>query len=78
MKTLPGRIVIDPETCGGKPIFSGTRVPVYVVLELLANREDIQEILAEYPDLTVVDLHDALTFARNLAEIPGNPVSAGA
>jgi uncharacterized protein (DUF433 family) len=77
MKTLPGRIVIDPETCGGKPIFSGTRVPVYVVLELLANQEALQEILAEYPDLTVADLHDALTFARNLAEIPGNPVSAG-
>lgn len=77
MKTLPGRVVIDPETCGGKPIFSGTRVPVYVVLEMLANQEDSQKILAEYQDLTMADLHDALTFARNLAEIPWNPVSAG-
>jgi uncharacterized protein (DUF433 family) len=78
MKTLPGRIAIDPQTCGGKPIFSGTRVPVYIVLEMLANRESPQEILKEYPNLTASDLQDAITFARNLAEIPGNPVSAGA
>ena len=78
MKTLPGRVVIDPQTCGGKPIFSGTRVPVYVVLEMLANREKPEEILTEYPNLTLDDLQDALTFARNLAEIPGNPASAAA
>ncbi len=77
MKTLPRRITIDPQTCGGKPIFAGTRVPIYVVLEMLANQEVPKEILEEYPDLTTEDLHDALTFARNLAEIPGNPVSAG-
>lgn len=78
MKTLPGRIAIDPQTCGGKPIFSGTRVPVYIVLEMLANREKPEEILVEYPNLTVDDLQDALTFARNLADIPGNPISAAA
>lgn len=77
MHTLPGRITIDPQTCGGKPVFAGTRVPVYVMLEMLANEEAPREILAEYPNLTAEDLHDALTFARNLAEIPGNPVSAG-
>lgn len=77
MKTLPGRITVDEQTCGGKPIFGGTRVPVYIVLEMLANQEAPQEILAEYPNLTMVDLQDALTFARNVAEIPGNPVSAG-
>ena len=78
MNTLPGRIAIDLQTCGGKPIFSGTRVPVYIVLEMLANREKPEEILAEYPNLTVDDLRDAITFARNLAEIPGNPASAAA
>lgn len=78
MKTLPGRIVVDPQTCGGKPIFSGTRIPVYVVLEMLANREPSEDILAEYPNLTTTDLQDALTFARNLAEIPGNPAPTAA
>ena len=78
MKTLPGRITIHPATCGGRPFFSGTRVPVYVVLELLANRESPKEILSEFPDLTPEDLKDALTFARNVAEIPGNPLEEGA
>ena len=78
MKTLPGRIIIDPERCGGKPVFSATRVPVYVVLEMLANGESQQEILKEYPNLTAEDLHDALVYARNLAEIPGNPTAPAA
>jgi len=78
MKTLPGRITIDPHMCGGKPVFSGTRVPVYIVLEMLANREKSEDILAEYPNLTEADLRDALTFARNLAEIPGQPASSAA
>ncbi len=78
MKTLPGRITIDAHTCGGKPIFAGTRVPVYIVLEMLANRETLEEILAEYPNLTTADLQDALTFARNVAEIPGHPTPTAA
>ena len=30
-------VEIDLEICGGKPVIKGTRVPVKVVLELLAN-----------------------------------------
>jgi len=78
MKTLPGRITIDPAACGGRPFFSGTRVPVYVVLEMLANCENLKEILSEFPNLTPEDLKDALTFARNVAEIPGNPAISAA
>jgi uncharacterized protein (DUF433 family) len=76
MKTLPGRIVVNPKICGGKPSFKGTRIPVYVVLEMLSNQEKLDEILAEYPNLTASDVQDAIVFARNLAEIPGNPAAA--
>jgi uncharacterized protein (DUF433 family) len=76
MKTLPGRIVIDMNVCGGKPSFKETRVPVYIVLEMLANGENQTEILNEYPNLTKQDIQDAIVFARNLAEIPGNPAQA--
>lgn len=62
----------------GRPFFSGTRIPVYVVLEMLANREDPTELLAEFPNLTREDLKDALTFARNMAEIPGYPAVSAA
>ena len=73
---LTGRIVIDPKVCGGKPIFKGTRVPVYIVLEMLANQEKLDDVLSEYPNLTASDIQDAIVFARNLAEIPGYPARA--
>jgi uncharacterized protein (DUF433 family) len=70
MKTLPGRIVIDPAVCGGRPHFKGTRVPIYVALEMLANQETWDEIHADYPMLTQDDMRAALEYARNIANIP--------
>ncbi|MBI2890721.1 MAG: DUF433 domain-containing protein [Nitrospirae bacterium] len=75
--SLPGRVAIDPNFCGGRPHFRGTRVPVYVVLEMLANGEEPKEILSEYPNLTAEDLRDALVYAKQLAEIPGTPLAVG-
>ena len=74
MKMATGCITVNPSTCGGRPFFSGTRIPVYLVLEMLTNRENSKKIPSEFPDLTPEDLKDALTFARNVAEIPGNPL----
>ena len=68
--SLPGRIVIDPATCGGRPHFRGTRIPVYVALEMLANGETRQDVRQEFPDLTDQDLVSALEFARDVAAIP--------
>ena len=70
MKTLPGRIVIDAAVCGGRPHFKGTRIPVYVVLELLANQETWDDIHTDYPLLTADDVHSALEYARNIADVP--------
>jgi uncharacterized protein (DUF433 family) len=70
MKTLPGRIVIDPAICGGRPHFKDTRVPVYVVLEMLANQETWDDIHTDYPALNQDDIHAAIEHARNIACIP--------
>ena len=70
MTHLPGRIVVDPEVCGGRPYFKGTRIPVYVVLEMLTNEESWEDIHGAYPDLRRKDLADALDFARELASVP--------
>jgi len=30
-------IEVNPEICSGKPVIKGTRIPVKIILELLAN-----------------------------------------
>ena len=70
MTKMPGRIVVDAAVCGGRPFFRGTRVPVYVVLEMLANDESWPDIKEAFPDLTPQDVKDALDFARELAAVP--------
>lgn len=70
MKLLKGRIAVDADQCGGRPYFKGTRIPVYVVLEMMANREKEADILESYPDLRSQDIIDALDYARNLAAVP--------
>jgi len=70
MKTMPGRIVIEVAVCGGRPHFKGTRIPVYVVLEMLANQETWENIHTDYPLLSPDDIRSALEYARNIADVP--------
>ena len=45
-------ISVDPNVCHGKPCFKGTRIMVYIVLELLEAGETPEQILKTYPTLT--------------------------
>jgi uncharacterized protein (DUF433 family) len=67
------RIEINPQILLGKPVFRGTRIPIYVVLDLLAEGKTVQEIIEDYPDLTKDDVKAAIMFAsdtaRHIAEI---------
>jgi uncharacterized protein (DUF433 family) len=44
-------ISIDPDVFGGTPVFIGTRVPVAVLFENLADGLTLEEILESYPTL---------------------------
>ena len=57
------RIVIDPKVLVGKPVIKGTRIPVYLIVEFLANGVTEKEILKEYPSLKKEDIRAALLFA---------------
>jgi uncharacterized protein (DUF433 family) len=58
-------VSIDPEILGGTPVFCGTRVPIAVLFENLADGLTLDEILDSYPtlprELALAALHDAET-----------------
>jgi len=60
------RIVIDPKICHGKPCIKGTRIMVSVILDNLAEGLTPEEIVQEYPPLTLEDVQAAIAYAAEL------------
>jgi uncharacterized protein (DUF433 family) len=56
-------ITCDTKTMAGKPVIKGTRLTVEHILNLKAHGADDDELLAEYPGLTVEDVHACYLFA---------------
>jgi uncharacterized protein (DUF433 family) len=44
-------VACDPEIMGGTPVFRGTRIPVDLIAEMLAQGASAEEILERYPTL---------------------------
>lgn len=63
---MEGRIVVDPKVLRGKAVIKGTRIPVYLILELLAAGMRVGDILKEYPELKEEDVRAALEYASKL------------
>lgn len=61
-------IVSDPEILRGNPRLKGTRIPVGLVLGHLAAGKTVDEIVAEFPDITRDQIAACLDYARELAE----------
>lgn len=57
------RITVNPEQMGGAPCIRGLRIPVSVVVGLLAEGISEEQILKDYPDLEREDIREALRFA---------------
>lgn len=62
------RITSDPKICNGKPCVKGTRIPVHIVLDLLAAGESFEGIITAYPNLTDKDIRACLSYAAILAD----------
>ncbi len=67
-------ITIEPGKRSGKPCIRGTRMTVTDALEYLAGGMKEEELLADFPDLTLEDIRACLAFAadreRRLATLP--------
>lgn len=53
-------ISVDQNICHGQLCFRGTRILVYVILELLEAGETPEQILKSYPNLTKLHIQAAL------------------
>ena len=62
---LLNRIVLDPRIMGGKPVIRGTRIPVELLVRMVAQGIADAEILKEYPRLDPLDIRAALTYAAD-------------
>lgn len=68
MEELLDRIVVDPRVLAGKPVIKGTRIPVHLIIELIAAGLSVKGVLKEYPELREEDVRAALLYASKLLE----------
>jgi len=50
------RITFDPNVLGGKACIRGMRLSVSLIVNLVANRMTVTEIISEYPSLEEEDV----------------------
>jgi uncharacterized protein (DUF433 family) len=62
------RITFDDQIMGGRACIRGMRIPVSVVLKLLAGGMTSGQILADYPDLEREDIGQCIQYAAMLAD----------
>lgn len=62
------RVAVDPAVCGGKPVIRGTRLPIAMILDGLAEGLSAEQIIYHYPYLTLDDIRAALAYAAALAQ----------
>ncbi len=72
------RIIYDDKILGGKPVIRGTRIPVELILRLLAQGVELKEILEEYPDLKREDVLAAVEYAHDIVAVEEvHPIEVG-
>ncbi len=57
------RIQVANDLHHGYPCITGTRIPVVTVVSSLADGMSAAEVMAEYPQLSLEDIHAALAYA---------------
>jgi uncharacterized protein (DUF433 family) len=57
------RISVDHGIMGGVPCIRGTRIPVATVVGMVADGMTIDEIVADFPQLSTEDIQEGLRYA---------------
>ncbi len=61
-------ITIDPQICNGKPVIAGTRIPVTVILDQLADCRSIEKVIDKYPELSTDHVVAVLQYCNSVIE----------
>ena len=64
---LLDRVTVTPGVCAGKPCIRGTRIYIAILLDALAEGLTPEQIVEQYPPLTVDDIRAAVAYAADLA-----------
>ena len=64
-----GRITFDATIMGGRACIRGMRMPVSLVVNLVANGMSNEDIRSEYPELEAEDIREALQYASAIANM---------
>ena len=64
---LLGRVIADPNICGGKPCIRGTRIYIAIILDALSEGLTPEQIVDHYPSLEPDDIKAALAYAAELS-----------
>ena len=62
------RIELNPRVCNGKPVVKGTRIPITLILDEIANGKTWETIIASWPELTREDIQAVLYYAKATLE----------
>lgn len=57
------RITLNPDVLVGKPVIRGTRLTVEFIIDLLAQGWSNDEILRNYPGISLEDIQACLSYA---------------
>ena len=60
------RIEVNPEIMGGKPVITGIRIPIDLIMRLHAQGVTTEEILEDYPHLKKEDIQAVLFYAAEV------------
>lgn len=58
-------ITFEPDKRSGQPCIRGLRITVWDVLEYLASGMAVEEVLDDFPDLTITDIRACFAFAAD-------------
>jgi len=65
---MNSHVEFNPRVCNGKPVITGTRVPVTVILDQMAAGCDREDLKRKFPDVTDEQITGVLRYCHRVIE----------